>query len=1325
MHFEELMVSLGGSCFAEEYHDRWSEVELDLSVADRSVMANLRRAIFQALRGRIKSAMEIIDEGLADSEQNDPVSHLQLSCWKLYFICLRRWPPLLRFRPERGGQWPQERSLALEVPATLAAFGNLRAQQNDAESYEVFETQVLECISVLALVLSTSYFTQNQAYPAGRWKSDPDVILGTTRSDQLLDYLRTRADELGQSKLAIFLLQLRLETFLARNSNAPLEPVETFAVELERHADYVRAGVMKMMHADSILCPGFSSPVVYNLIPDDSLDAGMANKTWDDTEDRLELVELPLARNLYEGAEDLFRQGNSNRGRAAISLRLGCIAHMKALRFGQSTLTGDNAFAEASTRLQEAESLAGLDEVLVQIIRAHKILLKVSTGAHRGQLESLYQDASRIGQWGLENHNEGVPHLLGWMMMRFSRRQHIDYSRMDIALVASRCAQAIFRVLDQRLPLFQVLTAEMELRNEWNDHVAARSLVDESLEAFRSMMSTWPDPSTSPGTLLAKYNLIITFGSLLGQVLGNSGDAQTLQDWDHERLSLIEDSAMAEQVRTAQENPYLQQSIIGDLTLAQARGTTPERAQIDQSLFAAYYIANKSFHEAIRNNESIVAGSILQRFVNYAETGDFSTFVKAMLKMYALFQLGKTQDVRQTLTQLSDEVLFDLRTERLEVVSKSWWRPRLLQTLKNQKDCDNALALCALAHEWDRGQLVLRLICAAFADYLDPDHAPRVADPWSRWFWAALIEEYTADFAQAFEHLLASIKAVEIRRKHGIDVDARASVVATQSVAEIFHSSARICIRCAEANVPLAVLENIAHENQGANTWEEHAFLFIARGNARTFLDQIWMLNGGTETNPSDDEVANQNRRRTHLLMTREQARTPEERLELHTINLERATRSVKDVSLESTFDLANIGLQEVFQCIDPDCLVIQVNFARFGTIHTTIGRTGILQIQRSSFRDVDVRHDAMQVMREIRLYGSKDPLSNRVILDQSLHRLSDIILGPSIGFLEGRKRLIFRFAVSQIPSLFALAQMSSIKRKRVRNINSSATLKLKAIVKANATKDAGGFVQEKALPMAGIEALTASYLFSTEPIDGARMTRAQFHEEANSTDVLVLATHGNIDERSLLFSSISLGEKLRIIDIIQTETPPALIVFAACWSGLGNATAGGDVTGFCSALLQMGCKAFIGTLWEVNDISTMFQLTNFYQILQWSSKYAPDRTIDEVLMESQRELASLDVPKAQNRIRDLLRIWDEMETRIDTLPDLVKFGRRYLERVLVHLESIDWTHPFHYAGITLYGLSNLKMKVDPPVKLGQRLCEDKYRTDKGEDRSDEPLALR
>lgn len=147
------------------------------------------------------------------------------------------------------------------------------------------------------------------------------------------------------------------------------------------------------------------------------------------------------------------------------------------------------------------------------------------------------------------------------------------------------------------------------------------------------------------------------------------------------------------------------------------------------------------------------------------------------------------------------------------------------------------------------------------------------------------------------------------------------------------------------------------------------------------------------------------------------------------------------------------------------------------------------------------------------------------------------------------------------------------------------------------------------------------------------------------------------------------------------------LIVFAACLSGLGRATAGTDVLGFTHVVLGTGCQAYIGTLFEVNDFASMVLMTLFYQNI----KNEPYLSLAEALRRAQMDFWQFDEVKAATFLDSLLEAWDvdpgiSGPQSTKRPEDIVPDGRYWLILQKMMLHQIDWTSPIFWAPFTLMG---------------------------------------
>ena len=137
----------------------------------------------------------------------------------------------------------------------------------------------------------------------------------------------------------------------------------------------------------------------------------------------------------------------------------------------------------------------------------------------------------------------------------------------------------------------------------------------------------------------------------------------------------------------------------------------------------------------------------------------------------------------------------------------------------------------------------------------------------------------------------------------------------------------------------------------------------------------------------------------------------------------------------------------------------------------------------------------------------------------------------------------------------------------------------------------------EPLLRMSGIEAVYISKTFGKTALNGADIDAERFRTIREESDIFHIAVHGNFDTNSPTLSSISLKQRLRVLEILQhhqghSKLSASLMVFAACVSGLREIASGNDVLGFSHAVLETGCSAFLGSLWEVNDLASMLLMT-------------------------------------------------------------------------------------------------------------------------------------
>lgn len=179
------------------------------------------------------------------------------------------------------------------------------------------------------------------------------------------------------------------------------------------------------------------------------------------------------------------------------------------------------------------------------------------------------------------------------------------------------------------------------------------------------------------------------------------------------------------------------------------------------------------------------------------------------------------------------------------------------------------------------------------------------------------------------------------------------------------------------------------------------------------------------------------------------------------------------------------------------------------------------------------------------------------------------------------------------------------------------------------------------------------------------------------------IGTHGDINCRDPLLSSISIGQGqgFRVVDMSTIRSNVNVLVFAACLSGFGKATIGKEVLGFLHLILSTGCKAYIGSLWKVNDFGSMLIVTLFYQHL----KHQPHLSLAEVMKAAQMDMLQLNTNKATALLDIMVKNWnsgDNEQSPAESVPD-AEFLFLTLKMIL---EQLDWLSPLYWVPFNLVG---------------------------------------
>lgn len=296
-----------------------------------------------------------------------------------------------------------------------------------------------------------------------------------------------------------------------------------------------------------------------------------------------------------------------------------------------------------------------------------------------------------------------------------------------------------------------------------------------------------------------------------------------------------------------------------------------------------------------------------------------------------------------------------------------------------------------------------------------------------------------------------------------------------------------------------------------------------------------------------------------------------------------------------------------------------------------------------------------------------------------------DITRLPLGALLYNGEPLILQKAVSQTPHLQYLRLALERSRPKI-------TPRTSFIAKARATRPDD---TEVPLPFAGIEALMIAELYpSSSPLSATTLTRDDFKNEMETSTILHLSTHGNVNISSPLMSSISLAEKYRVIELsLLRARTMELAIFSACLTGQGLASPLGDILGFSHAILASSAEVFIGALWTANDVVTMIHMYLFHvQLLNTGTSIA------ESWAHATRQLYHLTHEDAVEMLRSFVETWDRLK-RDGRDPDVfVPGGKKLLQTVIRRLgtkrgkRELNFKHPYFWAPFGVVGNGNLQI---------------------------------
>jgi CHAT domain-containing protein len=421
--------------------------------------------------------------------------------------------------------------------------------------------------------------------------------------------------------------------------------------------------------------------------------------------------------------------------------------------------------------------------------------------------------------------------------------------------------------------------------------------------------------------------------------------------------------------------------------------------------------------------------------------------------------------------------------------------------------------------------------------------------------------------------------------------------------------------------------------------WDEgrftEAFNYVERTKARLFLNQI--ANGTVKLRDGAD---------ADLLQQEQELRTDINRLnhQLQTINhlpiSQNNTRVIAALQSQlTTHEQDYIKLLDRLKRQNPEIAdLVSINPAQLAEIQrlldtdttlveyfVTDTRTLALVITRDTLTPVTLNVSKQSLQEAIQRFYEYDFATLSSQHPQSLTQLHQWLIAPLqphistpkvslvphnllhylpfAALSDGKDYLIDNYTLFNLPSASMLRFLQD-KRK----LESGELMAL-----GNPTLD---------LPFAKQEVETISNLYATQPLLGRQATERAIWSQANQSGILHLATHGEYNPQSPLFSTLSLvpdnsyDGRLEVHEIYQLDLREAtnLVVLSACQTQVGQLSKGDELIGLNRAFLYAGTPSVIATLWNVDDPATGFLMERFYTYLRQGKSKA------EALQQAQKD---------------------------------------------------------------------------------------------------------
>lgn len=1025
-----------------------------------------------------------------------------------------------------------------------------------------------------------------------------------------------------------------------------------------------------------------------------------------DSDGLLMLPSLEAAMDCFQKADECFKKAGSSRGRASLALRRACCLVLAASTPRNHRSRAHN-LSQATTLLQMALDFAkdSGDNQLAQVAQVHLLLIQNVVLEARAA-------ARDIGCSTEESGND----VLGLCLGLLALRQSLHFKYLIGSAVQSLNSLEVARQIIKSMSTFRALwfqimitQAEMWTSNGfsggpaiWIGHLKERHW---QLGHQCLAISSTDDPSnpvmepTDIGQAIYTHYLKLTVAAAIAidscTVDAESFPGQATRDM----LDLIS-------------------------KISHDRATD-EWIQL-QELCILYRTALLQHKQHVHQGNLSKANTTLIGFLSHPKVVVATNLEAKCLRIEIAIKYGQPETAAEILATIDNQdMVVDLYTafDRSTLLAAKWQ-----ERTRKWKSLELIFLASIRVGNWERAERLMTLLEDSSPGFFTSVGSYTRLWPWQRCLYAGLVHEKAKHYNLAFQYFMQSWFFLKEQRDANPEQEERRQMWQLPDVTLLFGSLVRRSLMWQRDSPDITKVEKTLDPKFDSEVFPLFTMDADYTGQEKKHFDDAVLFMEACKSEhvwrDSTDASSTETwyKYRTWGELKAKPNRTTEEEREFQRLDLERESWDARlwgdvksiDRRLRDQEKFFPHLQHQLYEAIPGNAIVIYTGLSEVGFAVMAIDHTGVIMAACNDSVTPNLIRNLVLVYLDALLNQDLENADSDVVLKLISTNLSGILIKPAEGCIDKRDHVIFvlpgdlalvpvgallyrddylglQREVSQVPSLAALKHLRTRPRSQV---NSNRQHNTTIIARP------GGLADQletgiQPLPMAGVEAMLVGHLMGKRALNAKDVGREQFQGLLRDSDFLHICTHGQTDPGYAFNSHIQLKERFRVLDMLAVRTEVALVTFSACLSSHGHASDSGDIQGFSHAVLAAGANAYLGALWEVNDVATMIHMYLFYGMLLMVMEKP---TLSEAWFMATKTLCALSTEETINMLQQFVTLWDLWESRGEAPSHFVKNGKKKLLRTIEALgteegaKTLNFRHPSLWAGFTLVGNASLQV---------------------------------